>query len=379
MDIDRVERRDQLSVEEFVKEFLEPNLPVILGSHFTSTWAARREWVSDGKPNFPRLLELYAHAQVQVAECDTVYFSDQKRTTMSFSDFISKWHSNSKLYCKDWHFTQNSPFSAYRPLAHLSNDWLNLHCDSEAAGDDFRFCYLGGDATWTPFHEDVFRSYSWSANICGHKKWILVLPGQNHLFTDGLGNWVYNLMDYDKQKYPRLSELKTLEIMQSPGETVFVPAGWWHQVINVGDTISINHNWTNEHNLHRMYARLRADLDAVKYALRDVVDMDGFDEHVQVVLRADSGTDYCLFAGFLESVARIYLAQLQAVRDGGCDGGGRLAAFDRAYRSPDALRLALGHIANVLGMLEDDPDACRIKDLAVKISRLNEQIRQALM
>lgn len=30
----------------------------------------------------------------------------------------------------------------------------------------------------TPFHADVFRSFSWSANICGRKKWIFYPPGE---------------------------------------------------------------------------------------------------------------------------------------------------------------------------------------------------------
>ena len=29
----------------------------------------------------------------------------------------------------------------------------------------------------TPFHADVLRSYSWSANVCGRKKWIIYPRG----------------------------------------------------------------------------------------------------------------------------------------------------------------------------------------------------------
>ena len=32
----------------------------------------------------------------------------------------------------------------------------------------------------TPFHADVLRSFSWSANVCGRKLWILYPPGQRH-------------------------------------------------------------------------------------------------------------------------------------------------------------------------------------------------------
>ncbi len=33
---------------------------------------------------------------------------------------------------------------------------------------------------------------------------------------------------------------------QGPGEIVFVPSGWWHQVENVSDCLSVNHNWINQ-------------------------------------------------------------------------------------------------------------------------------------
>jgi hypothetical protein len=41
--------------------------------------------------------------------------------------------------------------------------------------------YLG---SWTPLHADVFRSYSWSINICGRKLWILYPPHQESFLKD---------------------------------------------------------------------------------------------------------------------------------------------------------------------------------------------------
>lgn len=41
---------------------------------------------------------------------------------------------------------------------------------------DFRFTYLGPRGTFTPFHRDVYASYSWSANIVGRKAWWLFHP-----------------------------------------------------------------------------------------------------------------------------------------------------------------------------------------------------------
>ncbi|ORX72663.1 Clavaminate synthase-like protein [Linderina pennispora] len=345
-------------------------LPKIARRDTLTHWAARRDWVTNGRPNFAKLRELYGECQVPVAESDTAYFSDQKRTTMRFSEFLDAWQTEPerKLYCKDWHFVQANPqYRAYDVLPHLSDDWINLFYDDHPEfSDDYRFSYMGGEGSWTPFHEDVYRSYSWSANICGEKHWLFVPPGQTHLFTDACGNWIYNLLDYDTKQFPHAHKLQIIEAVQRPGETVFVPSGWWHQVRNVGDTISINHNWANEFNILHMYQRLRSDLDSVLHALRDVADMDGFDEHAQVVLRADSGTDYSRFFRFVEHIAKAYLEHRIV-------GG-----FDGYFTSTAGVVRALERIAAVLGLLSDDRATVGIQGLRDEIARLEESVRECL-
>jgi hypothetical protein len=89
--------------------------------------------------------------------------------------------------------------------------------------------------SWTPLHADVFRSYSWSANVCGKKRWLFLPPPQSHLVYDRyMKNCVYDIFEeVNETKFPGFKKTTWLECIQEPGEIIFVPSGWHHQVYNL--------------------------------------------------------------------------------------------------------------------------------------------------
>ncbi|KAI9492732.1 hypothetical protein BDB00DRAFT_826953 [Zychaea mexicana] len=313
----------------FLQHHLLPNIPALFGPALTESWKARREWVEQSsnnnnnnnschdeqqdhseipamQPRFDYLKNEFGSAQVGVADCIERDFTDQKRSEMSFDEFVKVWPAG-RYYLKDWHFVRSFPeYNAYKVPHVFEDDWMNEYWLKDNK-DDYRFVYMGGDGTFTPLHADVYRSYSWSSNICGIKKWTLFPPGEERLLKDKLGNLAYDLRSIDPVQFPCTKQAKRIVVYQRDGETLFVPSGWFHQVENIGLTISINHNWSNACNLGMTFRSLASDLDDVERSIDDVRESMAPLEFVQTcqhLLLLHSGWDWCIFLKMLHCIAR---------------------------------------------------------------------------
>ncbi|KAL9958455.1 hypothetical protein ACROYT_G035470 [Oculina patagonica] len=315
--MDDLERVGAIKYEEFFRDFLEPNQLCIFSSELTQHWRSRKEWVKDGKPNLDFLSNEYGHAIAPVANCCQTKYGSQVKKDMSVKEFCDYWKNRCQgvkdmqiLYLKDWHFCKAFPaYKAYETPVYFKSDWLNEFWDQRSdVTDDYRFVYMGPKGSWTPFHADVFRSYSWSANICGCKKWLIYPPGQEKYLTDRLGNLAYDVTSddvSDRCQFPDFEKAsKPITVIQKEGEVIFVPSGWHHQVINLEDTVSINHNWTNACGIFKMWEHLQSEHAKVQQSIEDCRDMDNWNEQCQVILRASCGINYEEFLEFLNVIAK---------------------------------------------------------------------------
>lgn len=318
-----------LSYDDFFNTFLINNEPCIIGKAITESWPCRQQWVSKDAPNFELLGTLFGQCTVPIADCKRRYYNSQAKNDMTMQEYINYWVKFKKnnymsdmplLYLKDWHCAKNFPDLVYYEVPHyFASDWLNEYYTAKPKlSDDYMFVYMGPKRTWTPMHADVFLSYSWSANVVGRKRWLLFPPNEENKFRDCYGQLVYDVLsddlkDQSKYRMYDSDDIKYFDLTQEAGEVIFVPSGWHHQVWNLEDTISVNHNWINGCNIRIIWLTLKQELSSVMKEVEDCKDMTNWVEHCQLMLKVSHGMDYMQFYSFITFIA---MKRLEAVTKG---------------------------------------------------------------
>ncbi|KAB2001439.1 hypothetical protein ES319_D12G302400v1 [Gossypium barbadense] len=245
----------ELFYSEFAEKYLAGNQPVLL-TGLMDDWIASKHWVSsNGRPNLIFFPTHFGKSKVQVADCDTREFTDQKRIEMSVSEFVNHWlqgsmenhdvNGKSVLYLKDWHFV----------------------------------------------------------------KWLLK-------YYTNMKNTVYNIFDdISETDFPGFKKAIWLECIQEQNEIIFVPSGWYHQVHNLEDTISINHNWFNSYNLSWVWDLLLRDYKEAKEYIEDIKDIcDDFEGLCQRNLAANTGMNFNDFFIFISRFSLANVVELYYLR-----------------------------------------------------------------
>ncbi|KAL7422608.1 hypothetical protein Q5752_003256 [Cryptotrichosporon argae] len=336
---------------DILTNHLLPNTPFLLARSSTSHWLARADWALPSSPptagpSRPNLAALrrYAHHVVPVADTRAREFSEFARAERPLGEVLDAWETGrgEGLYVKDWHLVAEieqeggCAGEVYEPPNCLRDDWLNppfrvppastasapttptTAPAQRASLADFRFTYLGPAGTFTPLHRDVYASYSWSANVVGRKVWWLFPPGDEP--RDARGETVFDVRAAGGLGGGVNNDgCGGFKVLQEEGEVIFVPSGWYHQVVNVDFCSSINHNFFSSPTLPRIIASMSQSQLRVEQSIADVralivrrlgsgIDPDGvpawereWGQEVQDLLVRDAGWGW---AGFWNTVER---------------------------------------------------------------------------
>lgn len=80
--------------------------------------------------------------------------------------------------------------------------------------------------------------------ICGHKRVVLFPPHDaSHLYLSGDKSQVVDIDKPDLERFPLFAQAHAYEALLQPGDILFIPAPWFHNVQALEFSVAVNTFW----------------------------------------------------------------------------------------------------------------------------------------
>jgi histone arginine demethylase JMJD6 len=111
----------------------------------------------------------------------------------------------------------------------------------------YQWILIGPARSGTGLHIDPLWTNAWVTVLEGCKRWML-FPPDTKCNEIGMQSPQIPSVLWFRDYYPKLVDKyhNAVEILQGAGDTVFVPAGWPHVVLNLEITVAVTHNYASE-------------------------------------------------------------------------------------------------------------------------------------
>lgn len=216
-----VENAAELSMKDFNERYLKPQKPVLLKG-LANMQPAGEKWTIDW------FKETMGDLQIAVFDNNekrhvysTTVDPDFKMPFGEFLDIITKDEPSSVRMFR---------YNLYKQNPELRKDFSCPKFINYGPMKKFGFMFLGGKGTDVRLHYDVDNSNVLLTQISGSKRVVLYPPSESKFLYKVPYNThsLADLKNPDFEKFPGLEYAKGYEIIQEPGDGLFMPSGHWH-------------------------------------------------------------------------------------------------------------------------------------------------------
>jgi hypothetical protein len=228
MHLEAVTTLKSISPEVFKKEFYQPGVPVVI-KDLSQDWPAYTKW------NWSYFKELVGDKKVPLynnVKSDAytpVNKADDYKTFGEYIDMISDGPAAWRIFL----------FNIFDHAPQLINDFTWPEHLMKGFVKKYPMLFTGGATSITHMHFDIDLSHILHTQFCGRKR-VLMFPyaEQHKLYRKPFE--VLSLADFsryhsengtpDYEKFPALKLAKGFDFTLEPGDTLFMPAGYWHHM-----------------------------------------------------------------------------------------------------------------------------------------------------
>lgn len=222
MRLSAVQKIRNISSEDFLKQHLKPAKPVILQDFVDAESPAFQKW------NYPYFKEVAGEQKIniygsEIESLDRVASKPIGQSTFSeYLDLIVSKPTEQRLFL----------FNLLTVKPELKED---IHYNDVTQGKILKwlpFMFFGGEGSITRNHVDIDMSHVFITQFQGIKKIWLFPWDQSDLLYKLPYNFhsIANVKEPDYNEFPGLKYVNGYEAVIQPGETLYIPSGWWHYI-----------------------------------------------------------------------------------------------------------------------------------------------------
>ena len=218
-----IEKRDTISREEFIRDYVMASKPVILTK-------AALPWKAIGKITPGYIKEKYGHLKKTIKEVEYTYAELIDRIMHSTPQNPAPYPFNVNIEETFPEILQDiKPELAYGKIDRINHPLVPRYM---MYGTEVYELFFGGNGSSFPFlHFDELYMHTQITQIYGSKEFILFSPEQTKYLYPKPENPKISPIDVfnpDYEKYPLFRDAQALRVNLLQGETLFFPTGWWH-------------------------------------------------------------------------------------------------------------------------------------------------------
>jgi hypothetical protein len=224
---------ENIAPRDFNSRYFNPQIPVIIKGLANNTTAGEKWTIDYFKETMGELVvDIYDNGNKKASA--TAYTNaDLKMKFSDYLDIISKdEHTDLRIFLCNL-FKHNPKLREEFPCPEIFRGML----------DHMGFMFFGGKNTTVRIHYDIDMSNVLHTHFGGKKRVVLISPAYSRLLYRLPLN-TYSLIDIDNPdytKFPALKYVKGYDLILDPGDSIFMPAGYWHYMTYLEGSFSVSY------------------------------------------------------------------------------------------------------------------------------------------
>ena len=223
-----VDKVSTISPKDFKKNYYDPKIPLVM-TDLAKEWPATKKWTWDYFKDIVGDKKVGLYNNVKSDAYTPINTADDYKTFGEYVDMIKKGPAAWRIFL----------FNIFEHAPQLVKDFTYPDQLMKGFVKKYPMLFTGGQGSITHMHFDIDLSHILHTQFGGRKRVLLFPFEEQHklyrkpfevLSLVDFSNYSKNDGNPDYEKFPALKNANGYDLILNPGETLFMPAGYWHHM-----------------------------------------------------------------------------------------------------------------------------------------------------